>query len=44
MDQKPLNGYFVNIEEPDEMLHDTAFHQELHCLLRQNWSSEKEIE
>ena len=22
-------------EDPDEMLHDVAFHQDLHCLLRQ---------
>ena len=25
----------ANSEEPDEMPHDAAFHQGLHCLLRQ---------
>ena len=29
-------------EDPDEMAHKAAFHQGLHCLLRQNLSSEKE--
>ena len=33
----------ANSEDPDEMLHYAAFHQGLHCLLRQNQSSEKEI-
>ena len=33
----------ANSEDPDEMLHKAAFHQGLHCLLRQNQSSEKEI-
>ena len=32
--QKPLNGYFTNSEDPDEVPHDAAFHQGLHCLLR----------
>ena len=32
----------TNSEEPDEMPHDAAFHQGLHCLLWQNRSSEKE--
>ena len=36
-------GILTNGEDPDEMLHDAAFHQGLHCLLRQNLSSEKEI-
>ena len=36
----PLNskywqiGTFANSEDPDEMLHITAFHLGLHCLLR----------
>ena len=33
----------ANSEDPDEMLHYAAFHLGLHCLLRQNQSSEKEI-
>ena len=37
-------GTLANSEDPDEMLHNAAFHQGLHCLLRQNWSSEKEIQ
>ena len=28
---------------PDEMLHNAAFHRDLHCLLRQKQSSEKEM-
>ena len=36
-------GTLANSEDPDEMLHNAAFHQGLHCLLRQNRSSEKEI-
>ena len=32
-----------NSEDSDEMPHNAAFHQGLHCLLRQNRSSEKEI-
>ena len=32
----------ANSEDPDEMSHNAAFHQGLHCLLRQNQSSEKE--
>ena len=27
-------GTFTNSEDPDEMPHDVAFHQGLHCLLR----------
>ena len=27
-------GTFTNSEDPDEMLHNAAFHQGLHCLLR----------
>ena len=33
----------ANSEDPDEMLHKAAFHQGLHCLQRQNGSSETEI-
>ena len=29
---KPLNGSFTNSEDPDEMQHNAAFHQDLHCL------------
>ena len=36
-------GTLLNSEDPDEMPHNVAFHQGLHCLLRQNQSSEKEI-
>ena len=31
-------------EGPDKMLHNVAFHQGLHCLLRQKWFSENEIQ
>ena len=32
----------TNIEDPDEMPHKAAFHQDLHCLLRQTqYSGEK---
>ena len=31
---KPLNGTLANSEDPDEMQHNAAFHQGLHCLLR----------
>ena len=34
----------ANSEGPDEMPHNAAFHQGLHCLLRQKRSSEKEIQ
>ena len=33
-------GILTNSENPNEMLHNVAFHQGLHCLLRQNRSSE----
>ena len=36
-------GILANSVDPDEMPHYVAFHQGLHCLLRQNQSSEKEI-
>ena len=35
---------FANSEDTDEMPQKVAFHQGLHCLLRQNLSSEKEIQ
>ena len=34
----------ANSVDPDEMPHNAAFHQGLHCLLHQNLSSEKEIQ
>ena len=37
-------GVFANNEDTDDMWHDAAFHQGLHSLLRQNLSSEKEIQ
>ena len=33
----------VNSEDPDEMQHNAAFHQVLHCLLRLKQSSGTEI-
>ena len=33
----------ANSEDPDEMPHKAAFYHGLHCLLRQNRSSEKEF-
>ena len=32
---------FANSEDPDEMLHNAAFHQGLHCFLKLNRSSDK---
>ena len=37
-------GTLANSEDPDEMPQNVAFHQGLHYLLRQKWSSEKEIQ
>ena len=34
-------GTFTNSEDPDEMLHNVAFHQGLHCLLRLKRYSDK---
>ena len=34
----------ANSEDPDEMLHNAAFHLDLHCLLRQKQFSEKEMQ
>ena len=28
----PQTGTFTSSEDPDEMLHNAAFHQRLHCL------------
>ena len=36
-------GTMANSKDPDEMPHITAFHQHLHCLLRENRFSDKEI-
>ena len=36
-------GTLANSEDRDEMLHDAAIHQGLHCLLNENRSSGKEI-
>ena len=41
--RNPQMGTFANSEDPDEMQHNAAFHKGLHCLLRQNQSSDKEI-
>ena len=38
-----IPGTLENSEDPDEMPHNAAFHQGIHCLLRQNRYSEKEI-
>ena len=37
-------GVLANNEDPAEMPHKRAFHQGLHCLLKQNRSSKKEIQ
>ena len=37
-------GTFAISEDPDEMLHNATFHLGLHSLLRQNRSSEKEVQ
>ena len=37
-------GTLANSEDPDEMPHKAVFHQSLHCLLKQNLSSEREIQ
>ena len=50
LDHKPINRFFnsedpdENNEDPDDIPHNAAFHQGLHCLLRQNRSSEREIQ
>ena len=36
-------GTLANSEDPDEMLHHAAYHQGLHCLLRQYQSLENKI-
>ena len=37
-------GILASSEDSNEMPHNAAFHQGLHCLLRQKRTSEKEIE
>ena len=37
-------GTLANSVDPDEMQHNAAFHQGMHCLPRQNRSSEKETQ
>ena len=37
-------GTLANSEDPDEMLHNAAFHQGIHCLLKQKRSSEKKLQ
>ena len=37
-------GTLTISEDPDKMPHNAAFHQGMHCLLRPNQSSEKEIQ
>ena len=37
-------GTYANSEDQDEMLQIAAFHQNLHCLLSQNQSSEKKVQ
>ena len=32
----PIDGYFAHSEDPDEMLHNVAFHQGLHFLHKKN--------
>ena len=34
---------FWKPEDPDQMPHNVVFHQDLHCLLRQNMSSDQEL-
>ena len=41
--RNPKTGDSANSEDPDEMPHYVAFHQGLHCLLRQNQSLENEV-
>ena len=38
-----LETSLANSEDPDEMQHNAAFHQGLHCLLRLKQSSETDI-
>ena len=40
---KSLHRYLANSEDPDEMQHNAAFHQGLHCLLRLKQPSGAEI-
>ena len=36
-------GAMANSDDPDERAHSAAFHQGLHCLLRQNQSLRKKV-
>ena len=36
-------GTLANSEDPDEMQHNAAFHQDLHCLLKLKQASRTEI-
>ena len=36
----PIDGYFAHSEDPDEMLHNLAFHQGLHFLHKKKMSTE----
>ena len=38
-----ITGTLANSEEPDEMQHNAAFHQGLHCFLRLKRSSYKKV-
>ena len=38
-----FTGTLANSEDPDEMQHNAAFHQDLHCLLRSKQSLGTEI-
>ena len=43
-DPKTGPGSLENSEDQDEMQHNAAFYQGMHCLLKQNQSLEKEIQ
>ena len=43
IDWDPLNGILANSEDSNEMPHNVAFHQGLHCLQGKNRASEKEM-
>ena len=39
----PFTCTFANSEDPDEMQHNAAFHQGIHCLLRVKLSLDKTV-
>ena len=41
--ETPKRGTLANSKDPDEMQHNAAFHQGLHCLLRLKQLSETDI-